>query len=1133
MHASKSSVSSSPLTQLLNNHILINMRSPHPQQPPTSSSNSSSNKEKELKPKNVFDQLPFKALVHHADKNASISIAMSEDEHHTPQLNEGIKQIRSLIFDKKWMPDLFQPIPLPTLCLVEDKLEGQQMIFTLSDFILKQDSLAAKDAFQSAIDKDIESNGNIIAARKIPTREQLDELKEYGKLTVPSKFFSDQSHVWEVSGVFYLGKERNRARFSEGLGSTVDHFLFAGDAIVGCEEKHRWYDAPSFLSKQLGNFHCSVKSSFRDGIMKAIARFYQGIRTFLPWTNINRGDKYQPRGVSLVLNEAESLYIEHHLKDTLPGYIHQRQGTGTDTLYNSSMVSAWDDLRKYTECEKGYIPSNAKEECVRYSAASQTSSVINFTIWDKLALRRHEEIQMDQDRARLSPRDALRAKRKADTLWSNIKDDLFMEELQAMYESARSTTAGGYDCDFMQAEMVRNYLKMVECQLKREDKQAMEELEVQEKIRLLKRNSILSTSSLWLKRKLSIFRDTLQADRRKSFDSRVLERFGEVKDESEVTATIVKILECKLDFRRNEAPDIKKKLESTKLPPRTIRVTMPRLKPDEQGHMYSSKEISTAEPLWRTKYYGLKAYSICLNLSIGAMWYLRSGTLSLRALLCRDALDVTNRLGGRGQLQTLISRLQRFFRTLRQIREDFEHSQDLGLLGKSASRMLLRTYLGIRAVLGTIWITVFMVVGTIVMTSLSALTVALSPVLALSSVPLLAVFDILIYDFTLQQASPLFSILFAVPYTLLIPGICQTILALVLVFLNLSIGVFRLTLACFGFVIRGGKDSLVWPLLRRNVMIPVTDTFLARRIQGPGLGANYFCRMPLQSAFLAVQAHLDHARLKAYAKLRRIEISAPSEEFERMMHILVKPFGFHTNVQCRPEELSKTLIAEFQEFNYNTWESTSKTISSFEEDVFTWFEEKAAEECPEHRGTPYGLVSHTASLLLAKLHLVSSFRSQRLLAVCELPPNTRSKFRLPEDDMQLLWRSALSLTEQYASVISADLKSIVQSSPRKDIITPAANQLTNEFWTEHGGVRPGEDIEIVAARILSTIFGGEIMLEPLEEVDKRMILIQRVPGEDLLSDAIAPHLDLLNIRNLQAPKYKLMEEAQEEQGSTE
>ena len=1087
--------------------ILFNMLSIRAQQPPINTTRIKSNSN-ELKPKNVFDQPPFKAI-HHDRNGASISVAaISKDEvHHTPQMKKGIKHIRSLISDKRWMPDVLQPIPLPTLCLGEEKLEGQQMIFTLSDFILKQDSLAAKDAFQSAVDKvigeDIESSGKIITARKIPTREQLGELKKYGTLTVPSKNFSVQNHVWEISGAFYLGKQRNRARFSEGLGRTVDNFLFAGDAIVGCQEEH-------------SKFHCSLESAFRDGIMKAITRFYKGICTFLPWTKMNRGDKYQSSGVSLVLNEAESLYIEHHLKDILPGYIHPRQDTGTDTLYRSSMVSAWDNLREDIHFEKCYIPSNAREELERYSASSQTSNEIKTKIWDKLALRRHQEIQMDQDRARLSPRDALRAKRKADTLWSNIKDDWFVEELQAMHESARSGTEGGDDCDVLQAEMVRNHLKMVECQLKREDKQTMGEVEVQEKIRLLKRNPILSTSSLWLKRKLSIFRDTLREDRRKSFDDRVLERFSGVNDESKVTAAIVKILEFKRDFRRYEAPEINKILKSTKLPPRTI------------------KGISTSEPLWRTKYYGLYAYSICLVFCIDAMWYLRSGPLSLRALLFRDAFDVANQSGGTGQLQTLTSRLQRFFRTLRQIREEFEHAQDLGLLGKSASRMLLRTYLGIRAILGTIWISVFMVYGTILMTSLSILIGALSPVLALACVTLLAVLDIVIYDFTLQQASPLFSILFMVPFTLLIPGICQAILTLMLVFLNLSIGVFHLTLACFGFVIRTGRDSLVWPLLRKNVMIPVTDTFLARRIRGPGLASNYFCRMPLQSAFLAVQAHLDHARLNAYTTLRRIELSAPSEEFESMMQTLVNPFGIHTNVQCRPEDLSNKLICDFEtKFNYNTrpHRATSKTIASFDEDVFTWFEEKAAEECPERIGT-YGLVSHTASLLLAKLHLLSSFRSQRLLAVCELPPKTRSKFRLPEDEVQLLWKSTLSLTEQYVSVISADLESIVQSSPRREVFTPAAKRLTNELWNKHE-VRPGEDIEIVAARILSTIFGGEMMLEPLEKVDKRMILIQKVTGEDFLSDVIAPHLDILNTRDLTIPKYKVMEEVQEEEGSAE
>ena len=91
---------------------------------------------------------------------------------------------------------------------------------------------------------------------------------------------------------------------------------------------------------------------------------------------------------------------------------------------------------------------------------------------------------------------------------------------------------------------------------------------------------------------------------KRACEYRVVERLAK---EIELTAANMIILEYKRDFRRDEAPNIKKKLESTKLPPLTFHMSIPYPKLESDSHMYKRKEISTAEPMWRTKYDELKA----------------------------------------------------------------------------------------------------------------------------------------------------------------------------------------------------------------------------------------------------------------------------------------------------------------------------------------------------------------------------------------------------------------------------------------------------------------------------------------------------------------------------------------------
>uniref|UniRef100_A0A7R9W5I3 Uncharacterized protein n=1 Tax=Pseudictyota dubia TaxID=2749911 RepID=A0A7R9W5I3_9STRA len=187
-------------------------------------------------------------------------------------------------------------------------------------------------------------------------------------------------------------------------------------------------------------------------------------------------------------------------------------------------------------------------------------------------------------------------------------------------------------------------------------------------------------------------------------------------------------------------------------------------------------------------------------------------------------------------------------------------------------------------------------------------------------------------------------------------------------------------------------------------------------------------------------------------------------------------------------------------------------LAAFDEALMTWLEQKKGEHPDSSRGL-YSAVAEKAGFFLANLELLTNIRQRHLLDLCVLPPSAQSKFRLPEDEILLLWRATMSLAQTYADLIRSDLSAIAENSEQSQVLVPAARRIVDSFWTDAGS-RAGKDVEIVASHILSIIFGGELMLEPLEEVDKELILLPKLSDED-------KHLDFLGLRNVDAPEYEI------------
>jgi hypothetical protein len=57
---------------------------------------------------------------------------------------------------------------------------------------------------------------------------------------------------------------------------------------------------------------------------------------------------------------------------------------------------------------------------------------------------------------------------------------------------------------------------------------------------------------------------------------------------------------------------------------------------------------------------------------------------------------------------------------------------------------------------------------------------------------------------------------------------------------------------------------MFYAVIKRQAKIPSSDTFLARRVAGPGLSSNYFYQARAEQVLVTLEAHLEAKMLRAY-----------------------------------------------------------------------------------------------------------------------------------------------------------------------------------------------------------------------------------------------------------------------------
>lgn len=107
--------------------------------------------------------------------------------------------------------------------------------------------------------------------------------------------------------------------------------------------------------------------------------------------------------------------------------------------------------------------------------------------------------------------------------------------------------------------------------------------------------------------------------------------------------------------------------------------------------------------------------------------------------------------------------------------------------------------------------------------------------------------------------------------------------------------------------------------------------------------------------------------------------------------------------------------------------------------------------------------------------------------VIAIPSHARGRFRLPQSELQELWSFALSKTKQYADQLQSDLNALARESPFRKTLEDKSQEIFSSFC-QAGEADGTRDIEFVASNLLSSLLGGDVMLQSLEDSDKSLVV---------------------------------------------
>ena len=326
----------------------------------------------------------------------------------------------------------------------------------------------------------------------------------------------------------------------------------------------------------------------------------------------------------------------------------------------------------------------------------------------------------------------------------------------------------------------------------------------------------------------------------------------------------------------------------------------------------SEYEVTTKYPGWRWRKFFVSSYTWVMNILFVLLLVLvLKGPFSLSALFLwyehatEYSVDVhTGNIYVTGRGRTLVTRLVYLWRSIGEKRREFETKPDTGFLPKNVTRVLNWCYYNvIWGVLGSIALVFFFIIICSFVITLGLVLALTLPIWFLALPIFLVSIRWLFYDWeyidptrgtnTRGHIMPIF---YLILYKLFIRVFLQFVYAVGVILIMPLASLAWIALAIIFRISRFFWDTIMYySIIKRRARVPVIDSFVAKRISGPGLATNYFHQIDPAQALIKLEFDLESKELDLYQSLMTSLIDMPRRTYVRFLDKVLKPFGYSSS----------------------------------------------------------------------------------------------------------------------------------------------------------------------------------------------------------------------------------------------
>ncbi|XP_026470656.1 uncharacterized protein LOC113374909, partial [Ctenocephalides felis] len=246
--------------------------------------------------------------------------------------------------------------------------------------------------------------------------------------------------------------------------------------------------------------------------------------------------------------------------------------------------------------------------------------------------------------------------------------------------------------------------------------------------------------------------------------------------------------------------------------------------------------------------------------------------------------------------QTLCSRLVELWIHISKSRTKFETQPDTGFIGKGLTRHTNRIWnYVIKGFGGTLCLLFLFPITCLCITLVSLFGAALAFIWVPCVTLILHLFMILIYDFDSPDINRnrFFVLVEALLLNIFLQGVVQPMIALTVAGVLCPVAaILVLIYAVFRYGFRLLWDHIAFHLIiRKRGRIPACDSFVVKRVSGPGLANDYYFQIKPEQALAAFEAKMELDELLAYQQFTEMMILQPQKDFSQFVEACFGPFS--------------------------------------------------------------------------------------------------------------------------------------------------------------------------------------------------------------------------------------------------